>query len=563
MVFSYLSHRRTCRDKQQERAERIASLPPIYHEPLTLHDKEILSQSVSSLVAAVQTSSLSPSDILVAYSKKALQAHAQTNCLTEVMIASAENWAITANRSGPLAGVPVSLKDLVSVKGWDSSMGYSALVGKPMAADGALVRLLRDAGAVPYVKTNVPMTMLSLESTNDVFGSTENPHKKGYSAGGSSSGEVALLALGAARLGVGTDVAGSVRAPAHYSGVYSIKASMYRFLKQGSASSMPGQEGIPATHSPMTKTLEDLETFWRAVFQMKPWNYDYSVTKIFFECECYWANGNRWGVLWDDGVVAPSPACARALKMVTTLLEKNGHEVVSLKCPSPYEGLQIASQLLLADGGKTASKNHHTFESNDAGMASAFRGLRLPYFVMKLYAWYYRYIRRDYIYAGLIDGFYEKTVSEFYALIARREDYRSRWFKVWREAEVESRQGDQGVDFILTVPNGLPAVPHGGMRHGWKACGYTFLFNLLDYSAGVMPITHVDGTTDALPHTFRPRNAIERANYQMYDAKAMDGLPVGVQIVGRRLEEEHVLEGMKLIERLMREAGGGYVGLPL
>lgn len=112
-------------------------------------------------------------------------------------------------------------------------------------------------------------------------------------------------------------------------------------------------------------------------------------------------------------------------------------------------------------------------------MISAFRGLRLPYFVMKLYAWYYRYIRRDPIYAGLIDTHYEKTMPEFYALIARREDYRSRWFKVWRDAEVEGRQGDAGVDFILTVPNSLPAVPHGGMRHGWKACGYTFLFNLV------------------------------------------------------------------------------------
>lgn len=241
----------------------------------------------------MQTSSLSPPDILVAYAKKALQVHAQTNCLTEVMIASAQNWAITANRSGPLAGVPVSLKDLVGVKGWDSSMGYSALVGKPVAADGALVRLLRDAGAVPFVKTNLPMTMLSLESTNDVFGSTENPHKKGFSAGGSSSGEVALLASGGARIGIGTDVAGSVRAPSHYSGVYAIKSSMHRFLKQGSASSMPGQEGIPATHSPMARTLEDLETFWRAVFQMKPWNYDYSVTKFSEHKKCFWANDNR------------------------------------------------------------------------------------------------------------------------------------------------------------------------------------------------------------------------------------------------------------------------------
>lgn len=78
-----------------------------------------------------------------------------------------------------------------------------------------------------------------------------------------------------------------------------------------------------------------------------------------------------------------------------------------------------------------------------------------------------------------------------------------------------------------------------------------------------MPITHVDATADALPRTFRPRNAIERNYYRMYDASAMEGLPVGVQIVGRRLEEERVLEGMKLIERLLKEAGAGYVGLPL
>ncbi|KIJ05346.1 hypothetical protein PAXINDRAFT_21380 [Paxillus involutus ATCC 200175] len=461
MLFSYLAHRRACDDKQRERAERIASLPEIYHEPLTPQDKQILSQPISSIIASVQTSSLHPSDVLTAYAKRALQAHAQTNCLTEIMIAPAERWARGAKRSGPLAGVPVSLKDMLAVKGYDSCMGYSALCGKPLNYDGAFVRLLRDAGAVPYVKTNTPTTMLSFEATNDVFGVTENPHKKGYSPGGSSGGESALLALGGSRIGVGTDVAGSVRAPSHYSGTYAIKSSMHRFLKTGSMSSMPGQEGIPATHNPMAKTLEDLETFWRAVFQMKPWEYDAS------------------GVMWDDGVVAPTPACLRALKMVTEALEKEGHETVILNPPSPYEGLQIASQLLLADGGKTASKPLHSFETNDAGMIPAFRALRLPRFIMKIYAWYVRYIRRDPIYAGLVDNFYEKSVAEYYALIARREDYRARWFKVWRGTEVEGGLGDKGVDFILTVPNALPAVPHRGMRHGWKACGYTFLFNLV------------------------------------------------------------------------------------
>lgn len=226
----------------------------------------------------MQTSSLSPADILTAYAKRALQASAQTNCLTEVMIADAEIWARTANRSAPLAGVPVSLKDMIVVKGFDSSMGYSAFTKRPMPHDASLVRLLRDAGAIPYVKTNVPITMLSFEAANDVFGTTENPHKKGYSAGGSSGGESALLAFGGSRIGVGTDVAGSVRIPSHYSGVFAIKSSMHRFLKTGNATTVPGQEGVPGTCSPMAKTLEDLETFWRAVFQMKPWEYDHSVS---------------------------------------------------------------------------------------------------------------------------------------------------------------------------------------------------------------------------------------------------------------------------------------------
>lgn len=215
--------------------------------------------------------------MLLAYSRKTLRAHQATNCLTEIMIASAQQWAKECNKKGPLAGMPVSLKDTVGVAGWDSCIGYSAGMGQPVQEDSALVKLLKDAGAVPFVKTNIPVTLLSFESSCDVFGVTTNPHKTGYSPGGSSGGEAALLAFGGSRIGIGTDVAGSVRVPSHFSGTYTIKSSMHRFLKTGSLSSMPGQEGIPATFSPMTRTLEDLETFWKAIVSMKPWEYDHSV----------------------------------------------------------------------------------------------------------------------------------------------------------------------------------------------------------------------------------------------------------------------------------------------
>ena len=84
------------------------------------------------------------------------------------------------------------------------------------------------------------------------------------------------------------------------------------------------------------------------------------------------------------------------------------------------------------------------------------------------------------------------------------------------------------------------------------------LHSQLDYPAGVLPITHVDRDLDRLTGAFKPRNAIESSSYKIYNAEAMHGLPVGVQIVGRRLEEEKVLEGMKVIEGLLRQSGEAY-----
>lgn len=182
-------------------------------------------------------------------------------------------------------------------------------------------------------------------------------------------------------------------------------------------------------------------------------------------------------------------------------------------------------------------------------------------------------MRRDELFAGLLSGLHKKTVAEHFKLVAAREGYRARWHEAWNTA---------GIDFLLSAPNALPAVPNGGMKTGWKVCGYTFLFNLvcplyftilskylislisflltqLDYTAGVQPITHVSASLDAwqftsLTHT----NVIAKDAFALYDANAMDGLPVGVQVVGRRLEEEKVLAGMHLVEKIMREHGEGY-----
>ncbi|KAK7034675.1 hypothetical protein VNI00_012317 [Paramarasmius palmivorus] len=550
MIWSYFEHLRACRAKQQERRDRIASLPPEFHSPLSAQDKDILDLPISELAAKVRKGDIDPQASLTAYAKAALKAHEETNCLTEVMIAEAREWAKDCNKDGPLAGVPVSLKDMLSVKGFDTTVGYSAWIGRPAQQDSAIAKLLRDAGAIPFVKTNIPITLLSFESSSDLFGTCTNPHNSKYAPGGSTGGEAALLAYGGSRIGVGSDVAGSVRVPAHYSGIYSIRSSVGRFPKFGSGSSIAGQEGVPSTHAPMTRTLEDLETIWKAVVTMEPWKYDHTCYSLPWREVDFSQKPLKWGVMWDDGVIAPSPACKRALQLVVDQLSKNGHQVIAINPPSPYEGEKIASQLLFADEVKVVTKPIRFWEWCDAGIQQARKWFALPWLLKKLYVWYTRYIRQDEINAGFLEGLTsERKITKYWPLVARREAYRKEWFEMWKANEL---------DFVLTVPNALPAVPHGGMKNGFKSCGYTVLFNMLDYTAGILPVTHVDATLDRLPQSFKSRNTIEASVYRMYDAEKMAGLPIGVQIVGRRLEEERVLEAMKTVEGLLRASGLQY-----
>lgn len=409
------------------------------------------------------------------------------------MIPEAEDWIERGeiNMKGPLAGVPVSLKDTVAVGGFDVSVGYSRYTGKPYAVDGPMVRLLKDAGAIPFVKTNVPITLLSFESSNDVWGRTRNPHNPDYSPGGSTGGESALLAFGGSRIGIGTDVAGSVRVPAHFAGCYALRCSTGRWPKLGFNTSMPGQEGVLSVFSPMARTLDDLTYFARSFIQMQPWKYDYSVHPLEWrehvETEYQGKKRLRVGVLRTDGacsrlhalhptethpgVVDPSPACARALQYVVAALNAEGHSCFDVSPPSPYDGLVLASQLLNADGCRTFRQYFRAGEANDPGAAQMTFWMRLPRPFKWLYCLWVKYVSRDDVWAGLLEGFRGKSAFEQWKLVAQREAYKAKWHEWWTQ--------EAQIDVLLTPPNATPAVPHGGMKEAFSSCNYTFLFNLV------------------------------------------------------------------------------------
>lgn len=474
------------------------------------------------------------------------------------------------NLDGPLAGVPVSVKDTVNVTGYDSCMGYSSLINRPALKDAPIIRLLKDAGAIPFVKTNVPITLLSFESTNDVFGRTKNPHNPGFSAGGSTGGEAALLAHGGSRIGVGTDVAGSVRIPAAWSGCYAIRCTTGRFPRAGNVSSMPGQEGVPAVYSPMARTLKDLGWFLGVVVGMRPWEYDYTVHPIPWRWDAETgaleaaARGDagkrvRWGVIRDDGVVAPTPAIRRALETVIEALRARGDEIVELdhtEIPSCAEALKIGGRLLTSDGGELfQSLFRSSWESNDAGVATLYTILRFSRFTKTLFSWWYRYVRKDALLADLYSNWDTPLkMPDQWRLVAKREALRQSWTDLRKT---------QSLDFILTPPNALPAVPEGGIKYTFANCGYTFLWNVVDWAAGVVPVGKVDAELDGVQDQSKEegnRNGIEKAAWKLYDAEKMEGLPTAVQIVAGRWEEERCLWGMMRVEDSLREQGMSYQG---
>ena len=169
-------------------------------------------------------------------------------------------------------------------------------------------------------------------------------------------------------------------------------------------------------------------------------------------------------------MVTPSPACARALEMVASALRDDGHIVEDVSPPSPYQGLQIASQLLTADGCSVFSRPFRTGETNDPGAAQLWFYMKLPRLSKYLHTFFLRFIRRDGLWADLLSAWYPKTVEQNWALVTEREVYRGRWLDWWVES---------GIDILITPPHATPALPHKAMKDAVSSCGYTFLFNLV------------------------------------------------------------------------------------
>lgn len=151
------------------------------------------------------------------------------------------------SRRGLLHGMPVSIKECCDVAGHAATFGVAKRLDQVATQDAALVALLRQHGAIPFVRTNIPQTMLTFDCSNPVYGESSHPTHRERSPGGSSGGEAALQAAGGSVFGLGSDIGGSARIPAHNCGTCGLKSTSPRLSKLGWHGPIPGQSGINST----------------------------------------------------------------------------------------------------------------------------------------------------------------------------------------------------------------------------------------------------------------------------------------------------------------------------
>ncbi|KIK55153.1 hypothetical protein GYMLUDRAFT_48114 [Collybiopsis luxurians FD-317 M1] len=542
--------------KQAER-ERLIAAAPI--NSLTPNHEQYLKAGAHEIVSQIEKGEWTARQVVEAYIAQAVAAHRATNCVTEVLFDQAlkraeeldAQFASTKQLVGPLHGVPFSAKSQYDVANFDTTVGFTTWTNRPAESNAVLIDQLRSLGAIgPIVKTNVPQTMLAFECKNPLWGRSTNPYNDKYTCGGSTGGEGALLAMDGSAIGIGSDIGGSLRIPAAYCGIYALKPSFGRVTRGGTRSSNEGFEAVKAVAGPMTRNVKDLELFCQSIFGLPDdKQLDYSYVPMPYRTPAL-PKRLKFGYYTADGFAKAAPACRRAVSETIEALRREGHECVEIEIPDTTEYLKTFLALVSADGFERLIRPLGP-DSMEPTLMLPVYGARIPYLIRKLAVWVCERFLGDSIFADLIRASRVKSVAETVDWTAKRNNLNALFYEmVWNKYQL---------DGIICPVQAVPQIPHGGAAEVNSLVISTVLYNLVDCPVGNIPVTHVDATRDQLTEewTSPPKSEsrsvlIENRLYggkePMYDPVKMDGMPVCVQVVGRKWEDEKVIAMMSVVD---------------
>ncbi len=444
---------------------------------------------------------LSPVEVAEAHLARIQQLHPLLNAFVHLDAGGARRQAQQAEQAvrrgqalGPLHGVPLSIKSSIDVAGLRCETGSRLRAGHVAPADAPLLARLRSAGAVILGVTNVPEMLMAYETDNLLYGRTSNPWDLTRTPGGSSGGESAAIAAGLSAGGVGSDAGGSIRVPAHFTGICGLKPTPGRVPATGHFPQSLGPYAHLGVVGPMARTVSDV----RALFAVMAGPDVADVKAAPVPLRDYSDEELRRvpiGFFEDDGPGTVTPETRAAVRAAAQALAAQGFRVELFK-PA---GLDEALELWWVFFGLTTGA---LFRSMLAGRESDISPT----------------LRK---FLDLVWSEPELTRDQLLNSWMHRDAVRIRLQLQMREYPV-----------LLCPVCAVPAFPHG--RGGWTANDVNYLdvmrygqwFNLTGNPGAVVPV-----------------------------GRSPEDLPIGVQVVARPFDDELALAIAEQIERFTPGAG--------
>ncbi len=318
---------------------------------------ELISQSASALAQAIRAKQVSSEEVVRACLDRIAAVNARLNAVVQIPAEMAIQQAREADQAlargelrGPLHGVPFTLKDAIETRGIICTGGTEGRAHYVPNRDAVVVERLRRAGAIVLGKTNCPEMGWAWEADNLIYGRTNNPYDLQLSPGGSSGGESAIIAAGGSPFGLGSDAGGSVRFPAHCTGIAAIKPTSGRVPRTGH---FPGPGGVLDSLwqiGPLARYVEDLGLVLEIISGADP--QDPSIVPMpLGDPRGVSLRGLRVAFHTDNGIEAPSGDIAQAVRTAAVALAQAGVQVEEARPGVVDQTYEIYLGLFTADGG--------------------------------------------------------------------------------------------------------------------------------------------------------------------------------------------------------------------
>ncbi len=478
---------------------------------------EFAFQSAVNLVKAIKERKISSSELLEIYIERYERYNPSINAIVETDFETARAKARQADEAlannenwGSLHGLPMTIKDYINVIGLHTTYGSPMFKEYLPTSNADVVQPLIDAGAIIFGKTNLPLWAMGSQSYNEVYGQTNNPWDLTRTPGGSSGGAAAALAAGLTGLEIGSDLAGSIRLPAHFCGIYGHKPTYGIVPIRGQQPpreieliDYAPEQDLTVT-GPLARSAADLDLVMDLV--VRPPVFQRKAMKINLPAPRKKAlKDYRIGVWIEDPLYSPDIEIGDCLEELVSRLSKKGANIEEKKPDIDFKEIfKVFDELM--NLACVVYMPEDTFDSLQK------KSKELDEKDQSIDAWYTRMVT--------------KTHREWQLLHAERLMARQKWADFFKEYDV-----------LLCPTARIAAFPHDHTMTLETPQRITTKVNDQDilHSYLILPWAGL-ASVSYLPATVAPIGLTS------------DGLPVGVQIIGPYLEDRTSIHFAKLIE---------------